>query len=258
MLWIDGWSIAAGDDRLQANLVASALVELHARPSVFAARYASIVDPSVDPSVDPPNAARPSALVAAEPGAALAPRAAWYAFRDRALGRETTWHGPANPGLEYEGQPPSGQFKPIPSWGPNGGWQSHRLFPRPGDAVLGRKAGYYSAGTKEQVGQQLTDAFAPGRRYCFRSAAQGGRDDKGTVPYQIGYIDGDRKLVLTTRAVSVDGFWRETDGACHDVAAGAPEVGHPIWVGFGSGAYGGESDIWFDDLRVTSTALPPR
>ena len=258
MLWIDGWSIAAGDDRLQASLVASALAELHARPDVFAARYASIVDPSVDAPVDPPSAARHSALVAAEPGAALAPRAAWYAFRDRALGRDTTWHGPANPGLEYAGQPPSAQFKPIPFWGPNGGWQSHRLFPRPGDAVLGRKAGYYAAGTREQFGQQLTSAFEPGRRYCFRSAAQGGRDGKGTVPYQIDYVDGDRKLVLATRVVSVDGLWRETDGVCHDVAAGAPEVGHPIWVGFGSGAYGGETDIWFDDLRVTSTALPPR
>jgi hypothetical protein len=162
-----------------------------------------------------------------------------------------------NPGLEYQGQPPTDhQFTHIPFWGPNGGWQSHLLFPRPGDAVLGRKAGYYSAGTKERFLQRLTDSFEPHRRYCFRSAGQGGRDDAGVLPYQIGYVGDDREVVLGTRPIAVDGRWRETDGVCHDVAAAAPEVGHAIWVGFGSAADGGASDVWFDDLRVTSVALP--
>src|SRR5262249_51500291 len=154
--------------------------------NVLAAQYATVTDAR--------EGARSHAglvtVVGSPADARLEARLAWRAFRDEALGRDTEWHGPANPGMAFQGQPPTPQFThPIPYWGANGAWQLHRLFPREGDEVLGRKAGYYAAGEAERFGQVLTDSFVAGRRYCFRSVAQGGRDDEGVLPHQIGYID---------------------------------------------------------------------
>jgi hypothetical protein len=249
MLWVNDWGFATTDDRLKAGLVDAALDGLRGLPNVFAAQYAAITDL--------PDAARTPrglvSIVGAPAEAQLAPRAAWTAFRGHALGPNTAWHGPLNPGMEFQGQPPSTQFtSPIPFWGPIGAWQYHHLFPRDGNLVLGRKAGFYAAGDPSRLGQTLSDAFEPGRRYCFRSAAQGGRDNAGMLPYQIGYLDAGRFVALRTRLVAVDARWRETDGVCHDVAAAAPEVGRSIAIGFGSAGDGGASDIWVDNMQVTS------
>jgi hypothetical protein len=250
-LWI-GWGFGGADDDRKAQLVGAALAGLRALPNVFAAQYLAISDP--------PGAASPTGLVAlagAPATARLEPRPAWFAFRDRVLGPGTVWHGPANPGMEFQGQPPSEQFtRPIPLWGPDGAWQFHTRFPRDGNAMLGRKFGYYSAGTEERFAQTLSDVFAPRRRYCFRSVAQGGRDNVGTLPSQIGYIDpAGAFVVLASRTAEVDARWRETPGVCHDTAAAGRELGRPIAIRFGAGQDGGAGDIWFDNLRVTSSPL---
>jgi hypothetical protein len=253
MLWVTGWGFPTSDDQLKARLVRAALTGLRDLTNVFAAQYLTVAEP--------PDVARPTYSLVSVTGPAanaqLQPGAAWFAFRDQALGPGTVWHGPVNPGMEYQGQPPSNQFThPIPFWGPNGAWQYHGLFPRAGNEVLGRKSGYYSAGTKERFGQTLPDAFEAGRRYCFRSAAQGGRRNQGVLPYQIGYIDvGGRFVVLNTQTVAVGETWRDTAGVCHNAAVSAVEIGRPIAVRFGAGADGGASDIWFDNLSVTSTPL---
>jgi hypothetical protein len=230
-LWIDGWGFPGAEPRLAGELVAAALAELRALPGVFAARHASIAE---------------------------LPEPAWRAFRTRALGPDTAWHGPINPGFEYQGEPPTEQHSsPMPSWGPTGGWLFHHRFPRDGDAALGRKAGFYAAGMPEPVTQTLTDAFVAERRYCFGGVVQGGRDNTGMLPLQIGYVnDSGRAIVLNTRVLPVDARWRDTPGVCFDARAQSPAIGRPIWIGLGAVGDGGASDIWFDNLRVTSTPLP--
>jgi hypothetical protein len=252
MLWVNGWGFHTSNDQLKANLITAALTGLRGLTNVFEAQYLTVTD-LPDPARSPCGLV---SIVGSVADARLQPRAAWFAFRDQALGPSTVWHGPVNPGMEFQGQPPSQQFThPIPFWAPNGAWQFHNRFPRGGNGVLGRKLGYYAAGTTERFAQTLSDAFEARRRYCFRSTAQGGRDNVGVLPYQIGYIDDVGSfVVLRTRTVAVDAQWRETAGVCHDVASG-PEVGRLITVGFGSAQDGGASDIWFDNLRVTSAPL---
>jgi hypothetical protein len=253
MLWLNEWGFNTSDDQLKASLVTAALTGLRALTNVFEAQYLTVTDL--------PDAARSPfglvSIVGPVANAELQPRAAWFAFRDKALGPNTTWHGPVNPGMEFQGQPPSPQFtSPIPFWAPNGAWSFHSGFPRAGNGVLGRKFGYYSAGTTERFRQILSDSFEARRRYCFRSTAQGGSDDDGVLPYQIGYIDaGGGFVALNTRTVALDGPWRGTAGVCHNVAVAAVEIGRPIVVRFGSGQDGGMSDIWFDNVRVTSVPL---
>jgi hypothetical protein len=216
-IWVSAWSAPPA-------ALAAALAALRTRPAIVAAHHLAITD---------------------EP--------ALRTFRELALGPGAIWHGPSNPGLEFQGQPPTPQFTtPMPSWGPNGAWQLHRLVPRTGNATLGRKFGYYSAGLREHFAQTLGDRFAPDRRYCFRSTAAAGRRKTGVLPYQLGYLDATGFVALATRAIPVDARWRDTAGVCHDTGAG-PEVGQPITIRFGAGADGGVNDIWFDNLRVTST-----
>jgi hypothetical protein len=255
-LWI-AWRSRTGDERLQARRVTSALTGLRRFPSVFEAQYATLAD-LPEPEGAPGRPGRSSGLASVDPAnARFTARPAWRAFRDVALGPDTTWHGPDNPGMEFQGQSPSEQFSRIPSWGPWGGWQSHNLSSAPGNAVLGRKFGFYAA-TTERFRQTLGDTFEADRRYCFRSAAQGGRDDFGIVPYQIGYIDDTgREIMLGTSIAIVGPRWWQLDGVCHAVIAGSPEIGRRIWVGFGSALNGGTSDIWFDNLQVTSVAVNP-
>lgn len=250
MLWLNEWGFNTSNDTVKASLVSAGLAGIRSRPNVFEASYLTITDL--------PDAARSPfglvSIVGAVASAQLQPRPAWTAFRDAALGPSTIWHGPVNPGMEFQGQPPSPEFtSPIPFWGPSGAWSFHTEFPRGGDGVLGRKFGYYSAGTTEHFAQTLSDTFAAGRRYCFRSTAQGGGDNTGVLPYQIGYIStANAFVVLATRTVAVDSLWRDTAGVCYSVAPSGPEIGRPIAVRFGAGADGGSSDVWFDNLRVTS------
>jgi len=253
MLWVNEWGFHTSNDQLKANLIAATLTGLRSLTNVFEAQYLTVTDLL--------DAARPPyglvSIVGPVANAQRQPRAAWFAFRDRALGPNTVWHGPVNPGMEFQGQPPTQQdTTPIPFWGPNGAWEFHNRFHRGGNGVLGRKFGYYAAGTTERFAQTLSDSFEARRRYCFRSLAQGGRDNVGVLPYQIGYIDARGGfVVLSTRTAAVDAQWRETAGVCYEVAASGAEIGRPIAVGFGSGRDGGASDIWFDNLRVTSTSL---
>mgnify|MGYP000452757128 CR=1 FL=1 len=220
-------------------------------PAVTAARYRAIVDRAGEPAAGLVGIGGPSEAPVLVPGDG------WRAFRARALGPGAIWHGPANPGLELQGQPPSPQFtSPIPLWGPDGAWALHSRFPRPGHEVLGRKFGYYSAGAAERFGQVLADTFAAGRRYCFRSAAQGGYARAGVVPYQLGYADDTGAVVvLATRAIPVDARWRQTAGVCHDTGATGPELGRRVAIQLAGAAAGGAHDIWFDDLQVVSTPL---
>ena len=251
MLWLNEWGFNTSNDTLKASLVTAGLTGIRARTNVFEASYLTVTDL--------PDAARSPyglvSIVGAVANAQLQPRPAWTAFRDKALGPSTIWHGPFNPGMEFVGQPPSPQFSAIPFWGPNGGWSFHLGFPRTGDGVLGRKFGFYSAGLSERFSQTLSDTFVAGRRYCFRSTAQGGGDNTGVLPYQIGYINtAGAFALLATRAVTADAVWRETAGVCYSVVAGGPEIGRPIAIRFSAAADGGggSSDIWFDNLRVTS------
>jgi hypothetical protein len=76
------------------------------------------------------------------------------------------------------------------------------------------------------------------------------------LPYQIGYLDtAGRVVVLRTQTVAVDAQWRDTAGVCHDVAASGPETGRRIVVRLGSRSDGGASDVWFDNLQLTSAPL---
>jgi hypothetical protein len=250
-LWLNEWGFRTGNDALKAQLVSSTLERLaNDYANVFEAQYLVVTDlPDGSPwglaasntSTNPPT---------------VTPRGSWYAFRDSVLGVNTRRIGPRNPGMEFQGDIPSAPYSPIPEWGPNGGWDFHRNVPRPGRGVLGRKLGFYSAGLTETFGQTLDVAFKPEKRYCFRSAAQGGLDDTGVVPYQIGYGNSQQTFVaLRTKAVAVGGAWT-SQGVCYNTGTSGPELNQPVVVRFGRGVDGGASDVWFDNLLVTMKPLP--
>jgi ribosome modulation factor len=156
-----------------------------------------------------------------------------------------------NPGMETT---TTAQFGGITGWGPNGGWAFHSGFPRPGNATLGTKFGFYSAGTTETFGQVLTTRYQAGKTYWFRSYAQGGGDNTGVLPYQLGYAATDGVLSsftpLATTMATVGTNWVLTNGVTYIAPASGSPVGKQIIVRFGSGANGGQSDIWFDNLEL--------
>lgn len=157
-----------------------------------------------------------------------------------------------NPGLESQ---VSGQFGYLDGFAPSGAWAFHSAFPVAGNATLGTRFGYYSAGTAETVGQVLADRFVDGVTYTFRSWAIGGGNRIGSLPYQIGYAadDGDLSsfVELATQVVDLTGLrtWSPAEGVSH-TPSGGPEVGRQIVIRFGSGADGGSNDIWYDNLAV--------
>jgi len=147
------------------------------------------------------------------------------------------------------------EFGFINGWGPSGAWASHAQFPRNGNASLGARFGYYSAGTTETVGQLLpTLRFTANKRYTFRSYAQGGGDNTGVLPYQIGYaaVDDDLSsfVPLATAPIAVGADWVLTSGVSYTAPASGTPLGKQVIIRFGQGSNGGVSDIWFDNLEL--------
>lgn len=154
----------------------------------------------------------------------------------------------------------TGQFGGISNWGPRGGWAYHSGFARPGNETLGAVFGFYSAGTTETVGQLTSVVIAANTTYKFWSFAQGGGDDTGTVPYQIGYAATDGDLAsfvpLATSTVVLGASWVETAGVTYATGAAGDELGKQLIVRLGDGSVGGASDIWFDNFKATRVVVP--
>ncbi len=154
----------------------------------------------------------------------------------------------------------TGQFGGILNWGPRGGWAYHSGFARPGNETLGLVFGFYSAGTSETVGQLTSTVIAANTTYKFWSFAQGGGDNTGVLPYQIGYAatDGDIAsfVALATNTVTLGTNWVETQGVTYTTGASGAEIGKQLIVRLGDGSAGGVSDIWFDNFNASQTAVP--
>jgi hypothetical protein len=162
-----------------------------------------------------------------------------------------------NADMETNFTPPFGH---PDGWGPNGGWADHAGFARPNNASLGLYFGFYSAGTTETFGQLTGEIIQPNMEYNFKSWAQGGGDNTGTLPYQIGYaaIDGDLSsfVALATATYDLGEAWEETDGVTYTTGAAGPEIGKQLIVRLGAGADGGVSDIWFDNFSASVVPEP--
>jgi murein DD-endopeptidase MepM/ murein hydrolase activator NlpD len=162
-----------------------------------------------------------------------------------------------NSGMETQS---SAQFGSISGWGPNGAWAYHSQFPRNGNASLGTRFGYYSAGATETVGQLLSARFQANRQYTFRGYAQGGGDNTGVVPFQLGYAATDGVLssfvLLKTAGYAVGADWQLKDGAAYRTPLSGGPLGKQIIVRLGDGASGGQGDVWFDGLELLSERLP--
>ncbi len=246
-LWLDEWGYSTNNDALQAQLVDAAFVEL-SKPkysNVFEARYLTLTEPPTFRLATPTVTPSPFAV-----GFALRP--AWSTFRTWALGTNTARVPLVNPGFEFQGTPPNPPYSSLWYWGLNGAWAFHKDFVRTGNEVLGRKFGYYSAGTTETVNQILSVTYLPGRTYRLAASVQGGGDNTGTVPLELGYqkTDGNYQ-VLKRVSFNVGAQWSDVS-LTHVTGSASAEVGRPIWVRFASG---GLTDIWFDDLLLTLT--PP-
>lgn len=157
-----------------------------------------------------------------------------------------------NGNMETQSTP---EYGSLNGWGPFGAWASHAQYPRNGNASLGARFGYYSAGTQETVGQLLsTLRFKANTRYIFRSHAQGGGDNTGVLPYQIGYaaIDNDASsfVPLATAPIAVGADWVLTNGVSYTAPASGTPLGKQVIIRFGQGSDGGASDIWFDNLEL--------
>ncbi|HRK22330.1 MAG TPA: PEP-CTERM sorting domain-containing protein [Fimbriimonadaceae bacterium] len=157
----------------------------------------------------------------------------------------------------------TGQFGAIAGWGPNGGWALHSGFPAPGNGGLGNSFGFYSAGTTETVGQIVQGhTIQANTTYKFWGWAYKGGDNLGTIPWQLGYANTDGQLnsfvALATTLNVVDGAteWAEMSGVSYTTGTSGAELGRQLIVRFGSGANGGASDIWFDNLQASAEVVP--
>lgn len=154
----------------------------------------------------------------------------------------------------------SGIFGGIAAWGPNGGWANHAGFARPNNGSLGVNFGFYSAGTTEKVGQLTGEIIQANMLYSFKSWAQGGSDNTGVIPYQIGYaaVDGDIAsfVGLATMTYAVGEAWEETAGVTYATGAAGPEIGKQLIVRLGDGSAGGASDVWFDSFTASVVPEP--
>ncbi|WAS91560.1 CHAP domain-containing protein [Nannocystis punicea] len=142
----------------------------------------------------------------------------------------------------------------IQNWGPQGAWALHAgANSRPNNDKLEARFGYYAAAS-ETVGQILALNFEAGKTYTFKGHVNGGGDGTGKVPFQIGYVTNANDLStfkeLATALFPAGNAWTAVAGVSHTVKAGDIAVGKRIAVRLGSGADGGTSDIWFDNLAV--------
>jgi hypothetical protein len=155
----------------------------------------------------------------------------------------------------------SAKFGKIDGWGPNGGWADHASFAKAGNETLGVNFGFYSAGNTETVGQLTSEVIAPNMIYKFWSYGQGGSDNTGLVPYQIGYAATDGVLAsfvaLKTNVVTLGASWVETEGVTYTTGATGAEIGKQLIVRLGQGSDGGATDVWFDSFKATSQSVVP-
>jgi photosystem II stability/assembly factor-like uncharacterized protein len=159
-----------------------------------------------------------------------------------------------NPGMENV---TTSQYGYINGWGPNGAWAFHSQYPRANNGTLGTRFGYYSAGTSETFGQLLQTRFQANTTYTFKGWAQGGGDNTGVVPFEIGYASTDNVLssfVLLDRVnYTVGADWALRNGVSYTTPASGGPVGRQIIVRLGNGSAGGQSDIWFDNFELRSS-----
>lgn len=154
----------------------------------------------------------------------------------------------------------SDKFGGIASWGPRGGWADHANFAKPGNAGLGLNFGFYSAGTTETVGQITGEIIQANMTYSFAGWAQGGGDNVGVIPYQIGYAEVDGSLAsfvpLATATYEVGEMWMPLAGVTYTTGASGAEIGKQLIVRLGDGSVGGASDIWFDNFSASAVPEP--
>lgn len=160
---------------------------------------------------------------------------------------------------DIESGPPT-LFGPIADWGPNGGVADHASFARPNNGTLGSYFGYYSAGTTETVGQLTSELIQPGFTYTFSAWAQGGGDDVGTVPLQIGYAATTGDLTsfveLATQTFDVLSDWESLAGVTYVASGAGPELGKELIVRLGDASANGVGDIWFDNFSASVVPEP--
>ncbi|WP_437753500.1 hypothetical protein [Sorangium sp. So ce1389] len=148
------------------------------------------------------------------------------------------------------------QFGDIYGFGLAGGWAFHDSNRRDGRSGLGLRFGYYSSGNWETVAQVLTTRFVANRLYTFRSYATGGTDNKGSVPYEIGYAEIDGMAAsfrLLARQIHATGStWVRTAGVSYRTGSTGVPIGKQIAIRFSDTAVAVPSDIWFDNVEVTS------
>jgi hypothetical protein len=150
----------------------------------------------------------------------------------------------------------SAQFGPIDFFLPNGGWALHSQFPKPGNAGLGTRFGFYQA-TNETVSQILPARFEPNRSYTFQAAVIGGGNNLGRVPFQIGYAAVNNNIFSFTLLASftVDtgsiGTWFVPQGVTYTTPPAGIPVGRQIILRLGNFTHAGFDDIWFDNLTLT-------
>lgn len=169
-----------------------------------------------------------------------------------------------NAGLETNA---SAQFGSIDDWGPNGGWGLHSGFANPGynAGTMGNNFGFYSAGTAEYVLQATGVTIAAGTNYSVNlGAVTGGGNDTGTVAYVLAYVnpgedvsdgvDPGEFTVFASATQVVGDPWVAGTGLT-STATGAA-IGQELLVGLGSGAEGGDNDIWFDNFTADASPVP--
>lgn len=246
-LWLDEWGQEKGDPtRVAVVNSALAKLELPRFSNVFEARYIVLTDQ--------PGGVWGMSDATPQTTMQITPRPSWQAFC-------TQGRGPAcgtvialqNGDMESE---TTAQFGRITGWGPNGGWQNHAGTARRNADRLGTRFGFYSAGTTETVGQITATRFAANRQYVFNGWVNGGGDQVGKVPFQIGYAATDGVLgsftQLQSKVIEVNASWAEATGVRYRTKGAGPEIGKQIIVRLGNGAAGGASDIWFDSLSLTT------
>ncbi len=148
------------------------------------------------------------------------------------------------------------QFGRIDGFGLSGGWAYHDSHQKNGRSGLGLRFGYYSSGNWETVAQVLSTRFVANRTYTFRSYVVGGTDNKGSVPYEIGYANTDglaASFRLLARQIHATGStWVRTVGVSYRTGSSGAEIGKQIAIRFSDTAVAIPSDIWFDNVEVTS------
>jgi len=251
-LWLDEWGYSTSNEALKGQMIDYVLSELadnNKYPNVFEARYLTVSDL---PSGTPLGSDNTRGLAEENlTNYTLSPRPSWYAFQDRALGLGN--EAPlTNKRMEINSTP---QYGRLTSWEPSGWWANHRIYPRPNNQNLGQSFGYYSVGIAEMVGQIIPGmVFQPGKTYTFKGWVNGGVDNTGVVPFQIGYaaVAGDLGSFqpLATVPVSLGNTWFESTGVSWTSLTAGVELGKQIIVRLGNGAAGTPTDIWFDNLKL--------